>query len=206
MIKSIRRRGVMTIFIFIFLLATFACKQKKVSESSKIENEILQLKTNEEKKLYLEEIMMDDQRVRDSEISAALMLRYGKDSKEHMDYVRAQWKQDEINLKKIENYLEIHGNPGKEMGSDATAAPWMVIHHAQGYEARERNFEAVYGAYLKGDIDDGAISFYLGRMYDIKYGERLDMESPYTAEDEINLLVKELDLEEQKAKVEKSLN
>jgi hypothetical protein len=59
----------------------------------------------------------------------------------------------------------------------------------------------VYEAYLNGDIDDGAISFYLGRMYQKRYGERLKMESPYKAEDEINQLIKYLDLEEKKARV-----
>jgi hypothetical protein len=191
--------------LFILILSS-GCKERVVDESSIIENEIRQLETTDDKKMYLEKIMEDDQRVRDTEKSAHLMLTYGKDSPEHMEYVKAQWTQDEINLKKIEKYLEIHGYPGKEMGNDATDAPWMVIHHAQGYEVRERNFEEVYGAYLKGDIDDGAISFYLGRMYQMKFGERLDMQSPYTAEDEINLLVSELGLEAKKAIVHKRLN
>ena len=71
------------------------------------------------------------------------MLKYGKDSEEHMEYVKAQWRQDEINLIKIEKYLEIHGYPEKELGGQATTAPWMVIHHVQGYEVRERNFEKI---------------------------------------------------------------
>jgi molybdopterin synthase catalytic subunit len=80
-----------------------------------------------------------------------------------------------------------------------------VIHHAQDYETRERNFEKVYEAYLKGDIDDGAISFYLGRMYEMKNGERLRMESPYRAEDEINQLIKELNLEKKKANAQQRI-
>jgi len=71
------------------------------------------------------------------------------------------------------------GYPSKEMGQMAVNTPWMVIHKAQGYEPRKRNFDKVYEAYLKGDINDGAISFYLGRMYQIKKGERFRMESPY---------------------------
>jgi len=192
------------IILSILLISIFAC-QGKVNEAGKrikeIENEIRQLETTNAKKIYLEKILEEDQAVRDSEKSAALMLKFGKDSEEHMEYVKTQWKQDEINLNKIEKYLEIHGYPEKAMGDLATTTPWMVIHHAQGYETRERNFEIVYEAYLKGDIDDGAISFYLGRMYQIKNGERLIMESPYKAEDEINQLIKELSLEEKEANV-----
>ena len=192
----------------ITLISIFACNSK-VNQSSEqikeIENEIQQLKTANAKKIYLEKILEDDQAVRDSEKSAELMLKYGKDSEEYMEYVKTQWKQDEINLIKVEKYLEIYGYPGKELGDMATTTPWMVIHHAQGYETRERNFEKVYGAYLKGDIDDGAISFYLGRMYQMKNGERLRMESPFKAEDEINQLIKELNLEEKKANAQQSV-
>ena len=172
--------------------------------TAEIENEIQLLKTPDAKKKYLEKILEDDQSVRDGQLSADLMLKYGKNSKEHMEYVKTQWKQDEINLVKIEKYFEIHGYPDKELGTKATTAPYMVIHHARDYEPRMRNFEIVYEAYLNGNIDDGAISFYLGRMYQMKNGERLYIESPFRPEDEINQLIKELGLEQQKAKVEKN--
>lgn len=190
------------IILSIILISIFGCKsetKQPVEHLKEIENEIRQLVTTNAKKMYLEKILEEDRAVRDGKKSADLMLKYGKDSDEYMEYVKAQWKQDEINLIKIEKYLEIHGYPEKVMGEMATTSPWMVIHHAQGYEARERNFEKVYEAYLEGDIDDGAISFYLGRMYQMKKGERLQMESPYKAEDEINQLIKELNLDEKKA-------
>ena len=59
---------------------------------------------------------------------------------------------------------------------------------------------------MLGIIDYGAISLYLGRMYEMKYGERLEMESPYKGEDEINQLVKALDLEKMKANAENQYN
>ena len=192
------------VLIGLIFLST-SCKNRTL-EDNHYSKEILQLVTDDSKKQFLENVLEDDQRVRDNERSAHLMLTYGKGSPQHMEYVQAQWKQDEINLKKIEEYLEVHGYPKKELGKEATLAPWMVIHHAQGYEVRERNFKEVYGAFLNGDIDDGAISFYLGRMYQIKCGKRLDMESPYRAEDEINQLIQELDLEEMKANVEQRVH
>lgn len=193
-------------FVFISI---FACNNRDENQLSgqakRIETEIRKLETNDAKKVYLEKILEEDQAVRDGEQSAGLMLKYGKDSDEYMEYIKAQWKQDEINLIKIEKFFEIHGYPNKELGDMATTSPWIVIHHAQGYETRERNFEIIYEAYLDGNIDDGAISFYLGRMYKMKNGERLRMENPYKFEDEINKLIKELNLEEKKANVQQRL-
>jgi len=188
--------------IWIFLIvAFFGCKEADHEQQAIIEDEIKKLESVEDKKRYLENILEDDQKVRDGAKSADIMLKHGKDSKEFRDYVETQWEQDEINLLKVEKYMEIHGYPKKELGDEATTTPWMVIHHAQGYDARERNFEKVYEAYLKGDIDDGAISFYLGRMYEMKNRKRLKMESPYKSEDEINKLIQELNLENEKANV-----
>ncbi len=190
---------VITWMVLLSISFLLGCGQDKDNNHySSIEDEIISLKTAEDKITYLEKILKDDQKVRGSE-GQELMLRYGKDSKEYMDYVRAQWKQDEINLFKVEKYLELHGYPKKEFGKNATRAPWMVIHHAQGYDTRERNFEKVYRAYLYGDIDGDAMSFYLGRMYEMKNNRtRLQMENPYTAEEQINKLIEKLDLEQQK--------
>lgn len=190
------------------LILMVSCKSQVNHSEEKInqiENEIKQLETVSAKRTYLETIWEDDQAVRDNEKSSELMLKYGKDSDEYMGYIKNQWSQDEINLIKVEKYLEFYGYPDKEFGDKATTTPWLVIHHAQGYEARERNFEKVYEAYLKGDIDNVAISFYLGRMYEMKEGERLVMESPYTAEDEINRLINKLNLNEKKLNAQQSI-
>ena len=183
----------------LFLMVLFSCKGTEKKENTTIESEVENLASVEDKKKFLEKILEDDQKVRGSE-GQEIMLEYGDGSKEYMDYVKRQWEQDETNLAKVEQYFEKHGYPKKDLlGEKATTAPWIVIHHAQGYDVRERNFEIVYGAYLNGDIDDTAISFYLGRMYEKKNGERFRMENPYTSEEEINQLIKRLDLEEKKA-------
>ena len=196
------------IILAIIIVSIFSCKDdinKTVKLTKQIEKEIQQLKEPTAQKMYLEKILEDDQKVRSSEKSAELVSNYGIDSHEYMEYVEAQWKQDEINLIKIEKYLEIHGYPSKQMGEMATTAPWMVIHHAQGYEVRERNFEIIYKAYLTGNVDENAISFYLGRMYEMKNGERLKMKSPYKISEEINQLIKCLDLEKKKMEVRKRI-
>lgn len=166
-----------------------------------IEKEIQKLDKPSKRINYLEGILKDDQKVRNSEKSAELVVEFGIESSEYMEYTKEQWKQHKINLIKIEKYLEIHGFPDKQMGENATLAPWMVIHHSQGYETRERNFSIIYEAYLKGNIDESEISFFLGRMYEIRNGKRLKMENPYKLLDEIDQLIKELNLENKKIEV-----
>ena len=187
-----------TFIVMFSVLLLFSCREvpPQISKTlaNQIEKEVQSLLTQEAKRAFLEKIIEDDQRVRDGALSADLVLKYGHNSKEHRAYIEAQIQQDALNLEKIEMYLKYYGHPGIELGSDAVSAPWMVIHHAQGYEARERNFPLLYRAYKNGIIDDGAMSFYLGRMHRIKTGERFDMEGPYTGEDEINALIETLGL------------
>ena len=171
------------------------------ADKKKLLTEIKQLKGLEEQRKYLEKIAEDDQKFRGSE-DAEVMLKYGRESQEYADYITKQIKQDNINLFKVEQYLNIHGHPSKEHGASAVSAPWIVIHHAPTYEARERNFETIYTAYLDGYLDDGDLSFYLGRMYQMKKGKRLKMESPYKMEDEINQLIEELDLNDKKERIQ----
>ncbi|HFA47851.1 MAG TPA: hypothetical protein ENJ95_02395 [Bacteroidetes bacterium] len=186
--------------LIVFLILFCGCAEKTKKEISAIEEEISQLNSIEDKKLYLEKILEDDQAVRNSEKSAELMLKYGNDSEEYMEYVKTQWKQDEINLHKIEAYLKKFGYPkNDEMGKNAVTAPWIVIHHQTDTGIRNRNFEILYKAYLNGDIDDTAMSFYLGRTYEFTFRERFKMESPFKSEDEINKLIEKLNLEEEKA-------
>jgi thymidylate synthase len=187
------------------LILIMGCNQVVDNSSADFENEINQLETFQDKKVYLEKIFEDDQNVRDGKKEAEVISRYGYGSNEHKALAEEQWAQDEINLQKIEAYLKKHGYPGKEMGELATTAPWVVIHHAQEYDTRERHFEIIYEAYLKGDIKDGSISLFLGRMYEMKNGERLKMEGSYKSEDQINLLIKELNLEDKKANVQQRI-
>lgn len=186
--------------VYILILTTISaillsCNEKQSTDFFKIENEISCLESFEDKKSYLEAIYKDDQRVRDAEKSTELINKYGINSKEYRIYGQAMRQQDAINLAKIEGYFATYGYPEKEMGEIATMTPWLVIHHAEGYKVREGNFEIIYGAYLEGSIDIDAVSFFLGRMYEIKFGERFRMGNPYRLEDEVDMLMEKLGLE-----------
>lgn len=181
-------------YIFLFLITSvIACTQQPTSKTNHIESELKMLTTDKLKKEYLEQIFVDDQKVRGSE-GQELMIKYGKNSIEHNDYINRQIRQDSINLEKTEKYLMMHGYPNKSFGDRATTTPWVVIHHSQRLDSRRRNFKIIYEAYLDDKIDDNDISFYLGRMYQMKFGERLRMRRPYKSQDEIDKLISELDL------------
>lgn len=194
-----------TILYMLTLILIFGCNQRTENNAYDFANEINQLETFQDKKIYLENIFEDDQKVRNGKKEAEIISKYGYRSDEHKKLAEEQWRQDEINLQKIEAYLKKHGYPEKEMGELATTAPWVVIHHSQEYHTREKYFEIIYEAYLKGDIDDGAISFYLGRMYEMKNGERIKIEGSYKTDDQINILIQELNLEDRKANAQQSI-
>ncbi len=196
-----------TLVISLSLLSLFliGCKEEIKIDYAIIEKEIEVVITIDDKRNYLELIFKDDQKVRGNH-GAEIMIKHGKNSKEYNEYVITQITQDAINLVKVEKYFEKFGHPIiKEVGEIAAIAPWTVIHHAQTYQERERNFEFLYKAYLKGNLDDGAISMLLGRMYEMKNWKRFQMENPYTSEDEINALIKKLNLEKKKVNAQKSI-
>ena len=187
------------IFISLFFFTFFGC-QKTNSTNRIIDRELEKLKTIEDKKAYLEAIFEADQELRRSSEDSEIMLKYGVNSKEHIAFTKRMIAQDSINLIKIEKYLAKYGYPKlKDFGEIATCTPNVVIHHAQSYEARERNFECLYGAYLNGN--NGGMAMLLGRMYRMKYRKSFRIDGPFTSEGEINQLISKLGLESRQAKV-----
>lgn len=173
------------------LLLTLACHQPAPGHLPHLlDQEIQSLSTAHARKVWLEQILHDDQRVR------------GQDAKKHHDWIRTQLKQDSINLAKVESYLSHYGHPKRAEVGNAADAPWMVIHHAQGYAVRDRYFEMLYEAYLNGDINYTAISFFLDRMHEMKFGERLSITGKYRPEYKIEQLTKGLGLDERRLRVE----
>jgi len=170
-----------------------SCAADESAHQSQLTDQILDLDTADKKSEYLAAILRDDQMVR-SEDDGAIILTHGQDSPEYQEYITTQKEMDKRNLDKVEAYLSVHGYPSRELGSEANRAPWLVIHHAQGYAARERNFPLLYQTYLDGQLDEGALAFYLGRMHHMKYGKMLRMDGAFTAENQIDTLIELLSL------------
>ena len=105
-------------------------------------------------------------------------------------------KTDRINLQKKEHYLKAHGHPTKKakQGDLVARTPWIVIHHSERIEPRERNFTYLYEAYKKGDLKPSSFSFYLERFHRLKFGKRFTLPNPYREDELINALIDRLGL------------
>ena len=157
----------------------------------------------QEKEAYLSKIFDDDQSVRNSN-SELIKLEHGVDSKEYKEYVNNQQNMDLKNLEKVELYLSKFGHPPKSdsMNYKANGAIWAVIQHSSA-DARERNFEKLYEAQLKGDFD---LSWILARMYLYRKGKKFEMPDESKYENEMDQLIFELGLEDKKKKVLEKFN
>lgn len=178
------------ILFIIFIILFFSCKEEAVHN---YQAEIDQLSTYVQQSEFLEKIYYLDQNIRTE--GSELLQKTGEKSIEYKNNRDSLMKLDVINLAKIEAYLSKYGYPSlKNHSEDAVLTPWLVIHHNPDKETSRKHFKTLYQAYKKGDIDGSAFTLYLGRFYDIVYHERLDLESPYTEEFEVDTLVKALDL------------
>jgi len=171
----------------------FICCSNDVT-IQQIDQEVATLTTIEKQTKFLEHILAKDQEVRHFETEQ--LQKFGYDSKEHQLAVQNWWKTDDLNLFKIEAYLKTYGYPTiKEHGKEAVRAPWLVIHHAPGdVEPRKRNFKYLYEGFKQGDLEADQLTFFLNRMYDKKFGYRIEWNRPYKTEEELDTLFKSLDL------------
>jgi hypothetical protein len=178
------------ILFIIFIILFFSCKEEAVHN---YQAEIDQLSTYVQQSDFLEKIYHLDQNIRTE--GSELLQKTGEKSIEYKNNRDSMMKLDVINLAKIEAYLSKYGYPSlKNHTEDAVLTPWLVIHHNPDKETSKKHFKTLYQAYKKGDIDGSAFTLYLGRFYSIVNNRRLDLESPYREEFEVDTLVKALDL------------
>lgn len=187
-------RAYRILMIVTLLLVNMGCEQHKNTETPDIDNEIRQLSTIKDKEKYLLNIYEVDQKIRGDK-GDAILLEKGHASTEYQELLREMMEIDYRNLAKIEAYLKLYGHPLKaEMTEKAVMTPWLVIHHASDYEPRVRNYEFLYDAYKNENIDEGMFSMFLARMYERKFGERLDMGGSYLEKDKIAIMIEKLEL------------
>lgn len=190
------------VLFFIIIVGLQSCHQAPFSETVPYSEEVEKLASNDEKRSFLETILELDQEVRSSSVEAKLIAEFGYNSDKHMGFIEKQWAQDEINLLKVEAFIEEYGYPRiAELGKDAAITPWLVIHHSTDMEKRLAHFSVLYGAYLTQDIKDIALSMYLERTYKFIHRESITMEDPYTTDEKIDRLIEKLDLVEEKETV-----
>jgi len=167
-------------FILSVLLFFSSCAEEKKEKSQTIDcSAISKLESDQQKIEFLTGIWEIDQGIRSPEVNTP-----GKEMN----------RLDEMNLLKIECYLQHFEYPKPSFGYEANSAPWAVIHHSYTAEDRRRNFKSLYKAYLNDHLEEGHFAFFLDRLYKMENGSRYDMKSPYKESDRIEELIEALEL------------
>ncbi|MFK7950339.1 MAG: hypothetical protein AB8G11_22310 [Saprospiraceae bacterium] len=120
----------------------------------------------------LKEISKKDQDVRYK--WSKIKQKYGKDSKEELDYIKIVHESDSINLVAVEAIIEKHGYPGKNLvGSEYQTDAMWVIHHAKYNEFRKKYFPILYQAAENGELPLSAFKLYIDRLHQVEFGTQL---------------------------------
>lgn len=153
----------------------------------------LKLDTVEKQIAFLEEINDRDQTARKN--AQQIERQYGYDSDELRQANQKMSNADQENIKLIKAYLNQYGHPNlQEHGENATHAPWIVMHHSPHLSDRYDYFPYLYKNFISGDIDDGEYTFFLNRMYIMRYGERISWDRPFRVAEELDTLYSALEL------------
>ena len=127
--------------------------------------EIQNLKTNLEKRSYLEKIDSIDQAIRNLNID--ISSKYGKNSIEYCEVSSNMMLIDIINFKKIIYYLDCYDYPSIiDVGDKANLTPWLVIHHNFGMPFKYVGYEKLKKAWKDGVCSDKYFELYLHRILD----------------------------------------
>ena len=193
----------LTYIYFLLLIGLLACgisetheTEQETKQEATIEDDQLELSTNEAKRSFLEKVLADDRAVRNGQEEARLILEHGYGSTEVYEYRRAQKKQDSINFEAIGSYLELYSYPNKDsLGKDAATTPWLVIHHQTNPGKRKQYFKYLYQAYLDKHIDSRAFEMYLDRTHQYLYRSNFEMGGgSYKYDEKIKLLMEKMKL------------
>jgi len=184
-------------FLTLFLLFIFSC-QVVDNSADELDVQLAALKSDADKKNYLEEIFKEDQKYRQGQ-SAQILQQYPKTSQRYLEFMRKFDTNDSLNLAKVERYLTTFGYPNIEKhGELAAQTPWAVIHHCPDYEKRAAHFKTLHKAYKDRNIDGGAFSLYLERMYSSKFRQQFRIEGNYQPQVMIDSLIEILNLDPSK--------
>ncbi len=163
-------------------------------DTRQLREEVEKFSSDHEKIAFLKKIMTEDQRVRNEETEANQ--QFGYHSYEHKQALARMMEMDAQNLQRIDVFTDIHGAPKlNSVGRVQSDAIWLVVHHSSGTDAHERYFQMLYDSWQQEMIDGTAFSFYLNRWYEKVTGERHVMEGAYTEQEEVETLIKLLELE-----------
>jgi hypothetical protein len=187
------------IFLILGLITLIGCDKVEERKPVNVNHEIADLKSSSDQEKYLEYIYESDQEIRDGR-SSEIVLKYGTNSSEYQNFVYLMDSIDQLNLKRIDLYLNTFGYPSKDSVSNrALSAPWIVVHHSTDIQERKRFFPVFQKAYENQNINSDQFELYLGRTYQFEFGKYPSSEGAYHITDKINRLIKELNLDKKRS-------
>ena len=159
-----------------------------------IEQELADLNSSTDQENYLKSIQESDQKIRNGK-SSELLLKYGENSSELQNFYFKMDSIDQLNLKRIEKYLQEFGYPDKDTFSpEANIAPWIVIHHSTNIQERKKFYPILQKAYINQNINPNQLELFLGRTYQLEFGKYPASEGAYKQDEKINKMIKDLNL------------
>lgn len=151
-----------------------------------IDSQLARLSSIMDKQNFLEDIYAQDQQVRFEKSKAELNKK--SDSISFQKALQNFYQVDVINRYKIRGYFEKYDYPNPDDFSEkAVNTPWLVIQHSD-LSYREQFYPEMRSAHDQGFIDTDQFSMYLGRTYEMQFGERFRMPSPFSPDEEIDSL------------------
>lgn len=170
-------------FFMCFLL--IQCSSGEAKKQAEIKEEVSQLKDNEEKRDYLESILIEIQELQLEEDSYRLHL--GKKSKQRKEFDERRAVLMKDNFIKISAYFENYGYPMRaELGQYAAYTPYVVLYYSDDLSLyQEDHFRHFYGAYKFNDIPETAYYGYLLAYFHSNTGERYNEDYQLSIEENI---------------------
>ncbi|MCZ4318297.1 hypothetical protein O4H26_04780 [Aequorivita viscosa] len=154
------------------------------------------LKTKIDKEEYLSRLFDFDQSLRNPDIKAAILKKneYNTDSNEYQSYLKEMIRGDSIGFMLAKRYLQQYGYPKFETANYKTKSAIITVALHQDYSKQEVLFPYINEAYNTGKVEVNRFSFLVNRMYAFKFGERFEAKKGMTEKENINRIVKALDI------------
>jgi len=176
-------------FLFIQCASGDSKKQADIIE------EVSLLKDNDDKKAYLESMLIEIQELQLEEDGNRLHL--GKESKQRKEFIERRAEIMKINFQKISAYFENFGYPIRaELGQYAAYTPYVVLYYSDDLSLyKEDHFRHFYGAYKFNDIPETAYYSYLLVYYQSISGDKYVEDNALSIEENIYQIFDLLDID-----------
>lgn len=177
--------------IILFLVIFASCLERVQTISSGLTrndiDEIINLKTDEQKSKFLSDLWKEDQSVRTGAYGE-LLVKHGAESDELQTFMENWKKVDREIFAKMKLYLETHGYPTNIDNYEQYAVNSFptIIGHNHNFKAQRELLLYLYDAYKAKHCSLDDIVWILGEMYEAKHsGNRYKMKSNrFTTEQE----------------------